>query len=269
MRGKPVIYAVAQAPPRITPAYAGKTTVTRVTACHKRDHPRVCGENLLTYGYNSSNMGSPPRMRGKHRTIQLPIVKIRITPAYAGKTSPFSVGFCIVKDHPRVCGENRQIEGEYLVRLGSPPRMRGKLPANHSKGFEAGITPAYAGKTAPGRAVASLRQDHPRVCGENISAARRIANLQGSPPRMRGKPGIRCLCLLEGRITPAYAGKTESQNPITPAQKDHPRVCGENVLLNTLLLKRLGSPPRMRGKLLISAGTTGAGGITPAYAGKT
>ena len=30
-----------------------------------------------------------------------------------------------------------------------------------------------------------------------------------------------------------------------------------------------GSPPRMRGKLLISAGTTGKGGITPADAGKT
>ena len=73
MRGKPVIYQAAQAPPRITPADAGKTGRYAL--------------KLLRY------LGSPPRMRGKHRIRVYSNTIVRITPADAGKTFKFWNGF--------------------------------------------------------------------------------------------------------------------------------------------------------------------------------
>ena len=72
-------------------------------------------------------------------------------------------------------------------RLGSPPRMRGKVKIRDETPEAAGITPAYAGKrrSVP-RSVVRLG-DHPRVCGEKSFTVGGKLNLMGSPPRMRGK----------------------------------------------------------------------------------
>ena len=52
---------------------------------------------------------------------------------------------------------------------GSPPRVRGKryIAAVVDRGFR--ITPACAGKTLRHGGFSASRQDHPRVCGENLS----------------------------------------------------------------------------------------------------
>ena len=52
-------------------------------------------------------------------------------------------------------------------------------------------------------------------------------------------------------------------------QRDHPRVCGEKDQTKYQLTRGQGSPPRMRGKAVIAAGTRRAVRITPAYAGKS
>ena len=44
--------------------------------------------------------------------------------------------------------------------------MRGKVQNDRAKRTKARITPAYAGKRFVGTETASLRQDHPRLCGE-------------------------------------------------------------------------------------------------------
>ena len=49
----------------------------------------------------------------------------------------------------------------------------------------------------------------------------------------------------------------------------HPRVCGEDGLGGCLCGFGGGSPPRMRGRLMISIQTGSSPGLTPAYAGKT
>ena len=87
MRGKRASMDPFTANNRITPADAGKTGKSKASTLSAWDHPRGCGENLLTYGYNSSNMGSPPRMRGKQDMIHLDSHQIGITPADAGKTA--------------------------------------------------------------------------------------------------------------------------------------------------------------------------------------
>ena len=51
--------------------------------------------------------------------------------------------------------------------------------------------------------------------------------------------------------------------------QDHPRGCGENVVCRAVNPRKLGSPPRMRGKPLSMSAAPIANRITPADAGKT
>ena len=92
---------------------------------------------------------------------------------------------------------------------------------------------------------------------------------QGSPPRMRGKRGIKDDEALEYRITPADAGKTQQSRKLLLIPKDHPRGCGENLLGIPYSFQPSGSPPRMRGKPMPSRRGVRVRGITPADAGKT
>ena len=194
-------------------------------------------------------MGSPPRVRGKHlQSLQLRPVP-RITPACAGKTRKPVCFRCTYEDHPRVCGENLQILTKVTILSGSPPRVRGKLLLNVRLLSSKRITPACAGKTGGANDELGKCEDHPRVCGENLIALLCHCPRQGSPPRVRGKQPTINLTQLVIRITPACAGKTLIKVMKEGAVKDHPRVCGENFLLILMTQRRLGSPPRVRGKL--------------------
>ena len=53
------------------------------------------------------------------------------------------------------------------------------------------------------------------------------------------------------RITPAYAGKRQSGLPETAGCQDHPRLCGEKVVVPDMQKTLSGSPPPMRGKVQI------------------
>ena len=93
------------------------------------------------------------------------------------------------------------------------------------------ITPADAGKTGLLAFPPCADRDHPRGCGENSRRKVERMIVDGSPPRMRGKPD-RVLAKSEQiRITPAGAGKTVKSSVTTPPGADHPRVCGENIVM--------------------------------------
>ena len=89
---------------------------------------------------------SPPRMRGKDGVNDSAQAVTGITPAYAGKSRLGSFGFFHKWDHPRVCGEKVSKLMSKAFRMGSPPRMRGKIIAHSCVLLDVGITPAYAGK---------------------------------------------------------------------------------------------------------------------------
>ena len=92
--------------------------------------------------------------------------------------------------------------------------------------------------------------DHPRACGENYSFSSIMSTQNGSPPRMRGKLFFSLEQSRLERITPAHAGKTTESEAQAPLFSDHPRACGENSDMMMTKSKRVGSPPRMRGKLM-------------------
>ena len=208
-------------------------------------------------------------MRGKPQSATDSGSFAGITPAYAGKTDLFAGCVNRLEDHPRVCGENLNRLVSNAAGFGSPPRMRGKLVGSVFNDGVYRITPAYAGKTGTTTMMTKPPRDHPRVCGENFPVLMLFVTRAGSPPRMRGKRCVddRIMCALE--ITPADAGKTLVALSDVTSLQDHPRGCGENATPHTRISAKIGSPPRMRGKLLAAVATPKVNGITPAGAGKT
>ena len=147
--------------------------------------------------------------------------------------------------------------------------MRGKGLSHIRITSSIRITPAYAGKSLHSRATRPAGQDHPRVCGEKHNRTYQQGLERGSPPRMRGKDLKAYWAISIRRITPAYAGKRLLTVPLTGDSRDHPRVCGEKFSISFLSMGVMGSPPRMRGKVLNRTGCLCRSGITPAYAGKS
>ena len=86
MRGKARAIALTPAGIGITPAHAGKSSDTESPASSATDHPRTCGEKPDQSFILLASRGSPPHMRGKGIRIYIIILKMRITPAHAGKS---------------------------------------------------------------------------------------------------------------------------------------------------------------------------------------
>ena len=93
--------------------------------------------------------------------------------------------------------------------------------------------------------------------------------VQGSPPRVRGEVSRMLHFLIRPRITPACAGRSRSMAHLRLLPRDHPRVCGEKTRILGKLIPLLGSPPRVRGEVIIKFGIPGYMRITPACAGRS
>ena len=229
----------------------------------------MCGEKQASRYLPATLLGSPPRVRGKAGYLAIKRMDEGITPAYAGKSSTATRAARSTGDHPRICGEKQKSSGAGLRKWGSPPRMRGKGPAQHRATGCSGITPAYAGKSLTIQKMTTRSRDHPRVCGEKAPCRVKGGSPLGSPPRMRGKDCGHRYFLPPYGITPAYAGKRRRVPSPRCTRRDHPRVCGEKTPQLVVLGPASGSPPRMRGKDWRLSYVDERERITPAYAGKS
>ena len=68
-------------------------------------------------------------MRGKDNKFMVNKEKMRITPAYAGKSKECHEIYRTYWDHPRLCGEKLKYCTRKEDDVGSPPPMRGKVEA--------------------------------------------------------------------------------------------------------------------------------------------
>ena len=232
MRGKLSPIALNAKSSRITPAGAGKTFRSRYIGLRKEDHPRRCGENVTPFRQECYGVGSPPQVRGKPATTALDALDERITPAGAGKTGTTTMMTKLPRDHPRRCGENKDLSPNIGRGRGSPPQVRGKPRIFQRVRADSRITPAGAGKTKT--RSAKLRQQI------------------GSPPQVRGKRLCPTCNWRLARITPAGAGKTSRGARRSRKQRDHPRRCGENSVTRYGLARPLRITPAGAGKTAIS-----------------
>ena len=91
----------------------------------------------------------------------------------------------------------------------------------------------------------------------------------GSSPRVRGKHEYEQKTSWEDRLIPACAGKTCHQHLGRSRARAHPRVCGENLGIESRLRIFCGSSPRVRGKLSETPYRSIGSRLIPACAGKT
>ncbi len=146
MRGKVKHAEKIKGNTRITPAYAGKSSSACAEESELSDHPRLCGEKFGGWLKHARQVGSPPPMRGKGSEYTGTRDDLRITPAYAGKSTPRQSIKHFKRDHPRLCGEKPAKTVQTAFLRGSPPPMRGKGCYGLLRLASCGITPAYAGK---------------------------------------------------------------------------------------------------------------------------
>ena len=167
-------------------------------------------------------------MRGAHRTRLSRVSPGRIIPADAGSTHRLCTAMPSPMDHPRGCGEHGSRQRNSADQEGSSPRMRGAPCGLLFALAVGGIIPADAGSTTRHHPPDSLRQDHPRGCGEHGVMLAIAKPGGGSSPRMRGAHAIDWTqCDMTG-IIPADAGSTRTSSSSRTAGKDHPRGCGEH-----------------------------------------
>ncbi len=254
---------------RLTPAWAGKTTRNAGVEGGVSTHPRVGGEDPSGIGGSRGHLDSPPRGRGRQPSRHRRRLGRRLTPAWAGKTLGLLGHHERLATHPRVGGEDRRARGTDWTDDDSPPRGRGRLERSNVHFASHRLTPAWAGKTFNLARVTRLFLTHPRVGGEdNAGTGAQIAE-SDSPPRGRGRhfwqqhahPGF--------RLTPAWAGKTNSLSPTLAGLATHPRVGGEDHAGPRRPGAQFDSPPRGRGRRPVGPPGPGLRRLTPAWAGKT
>ena len=86
--------------------------------------------------------------------------------------------------------------------------------------------------------------------------------MRGTPLRLTRR---RCF----SGIIPAYAGNTRCTRAGRASTRDHPRVCGEHIMVLQIYRALGGSSPRMRGTPRTCSRNFHGIGIIPAYAGNT
>ena len=253
----------------LIPAWAGKTTACAQPQSRSAAHPRVGGENCPARRCDRVRHGSSPRGRGKQTRRTFGVAGIRLIPAWAGKTQCWRGCQACRWAHPRVGGENHEIQAVRAVDPGSSPRGRGKRRRGSRHDGSRRLIPAWAGKTRRSGGASSMDAAHPRVGGENLAAIATQTGRQGSSPRGRGKRGSRKQVRDGRRLIPAWAGKTGTFLSHALRDAAHPRVGGENCDKLSDIQYLSGSSPRGRGKLSHALRDACFFGLIPAWAGKT
>ena len=165
-RGTDVIIGMIPVLHGITPACAGNSTDAAGSSTAEGDHPRLRGEQRADMPSVFSSWGSPPLARGTAVLQTLALALGGITPACAGNRSSTGVSHPVVRDHPRLRGE--QLGDVYKMPggLGSPPLARGTVDIDDDIATAARITPACAGNRLFLPVSYYLSGDHPRLRGE-------------------------------------------------------------------------------------------------------
>ena len=174
--------------PRNTPADAGTTADELWTLDDAEEHPRGCGDDHNPVSIGMQAMGTPPRMRGRPRSsVRLP-VRWRNTPADAGTTFGAPTTTRTTAEHPRGCGDDSVPNSVNALSIGTPPRMRGRRQPSWRHWPRPRNTPADAGTTRGRQGRHPAGPEHPRGCGDDTITVDSSDTVNGTPPRMRGRP---------------------------------------------------------------------------------
>ena len=208
----------------------------------------MCGAVYPHWLIRRNQEGSSPRVRSRLHAPLEALVRPRITSACAEQTPTARTCSSITTDHLRVCGADLTWVWATSRRDGSPPRVRSR-PTGYTPVFDNnGITSACAEQTGRDGTRKSRGTDHLRVCGADHCRSKLPSSPGGSPPRVRSRHQRPRRPRRRRRITSACAEQTPRRAPQRRPHEDHLRVCGADLIVLTVLIGWIGSPPRVRSR---------------------
>ena len=107
------------------------------------------------------------------------------------------------------------------------------------------------------------------MCGEHQFRVVEVRQVEGSSPHVRGALDDVSIAAFGVGIIPACAGSTGGVGTGFIPLGDHPRMCGEHLLLSTVVSATQGSSPHVRGAPYLLFQVIQGFGIIPACAGST
>ena len=129
-----------------------------------------------------------------------------------------------------MCGEQVASATVHGLVEGSSPRVRGTDGGGLIYDAGQGIIPACAGNRPEWHPHEEYLGDHPRVCGEQDICDPTHIKYKGSSPRVRGTVEPGTWTNEDMGIIPACAGNRDQQQYLETLPRDHPRVCGEQLI---------------------------------------
>ena len=187
-RGTPGGASSQRVVPRLIPARAGNTALTKTQAKPSTAHPRSRGEHLCEYHATAVHRGSSPLARGTHTRASTHLHHERLIPARAGNTGTRSPGTGTSSAHPRSRGEHRLEVRSELMLIGSSPLARGTLQGKKDSSSYRRLIPARAGNTYGVHENQCVHAAHPRSRGEHEYPHLELDPANGSSPLARGTP---------------------------------------------------------------------------------
>ena len=131
------------------------------------------------------------------------------------------------------------------------------------------VHPHACGENYGGFGSDATNTVHPHACGENRETLNVIADIEGPPPRVWGKPRLSRWIWQMPRSTPTRVGKTYSAAFKSHVSSVHPHACGENGTFAAMSTGPIGPPPRVWGKRSSPPETDATKRSTPTRVGKT
>ena len=172
-------------------------------------------------------------------------------------------------DHPRMRGEQCERDVLKAQAFGSSPHARGTGSDPRRERTAGRIIPACAGNRAGCGSARPAGPDHPRMRGEQRSAALMSVERIGSSPHARGTGRHAPLRGADHRIIPACAGNSARASARLSERSDHPRMRGEQRSIRSRSVAASGSSPHARGTEQLLAQISIHDRIIPACAGNS
>ena len=213
---------------RFTPTHVGTTTPTLCSSQGWPVHPHACGDDLPVMHTAASITGSPPRMWGRRQRAGRERRRYQSTHA---------CGDDLVQERPTA-----------PWHFGSPPRMWGRrhLPGHRNR--ELRFAPRMWGRLGSLDLGDGVSRFTPRMWGLTRSLVTPPLRFPVPPPRMWGRRSCRVPRLVAWRFTPTHVGTTDASAAAAAMLPVHPHACGDDFGMTSVLVRGVGSPPRMWGR---------------------
>ena len=172
---------------------------------------------------------------------------VGIIPACAGNTSAHSSTCATSGDHPRMCGEHMSSSLLAPCLSGSSPHVRGTPTSLARKDEPSGSSPHVRGTLIVSSQHMPDTRIIPACAGNTYNLMFDLQPLMGSSPHVRGTLVLNWNSTILSGIIPACAGNTRSTTAASWRTRDHPRMCGEHLSVESSVFFLLGSSPHVRG----------------------